>query len=113
MRKHSRVATPARLGYRDSDTESLRNYLRANITDPAVARMKLLAGAPRISMSQPTGTKGTTASDEVRAFYLAIVRVLVKDALTMLTSGRMNAKTMKLHTFQAALKIARNWRYYR
>ena len=113
MSPTARKDKTSRHGYKSGDKESLRKYLRANITNPAVARMKLLAGAPRISMTQPEGVKGTTASEEVRALYLAIVRVLVRDAAMVLKSGRDDAKTLKLHTFQTALKMARNWRYYR
>jgi hypothetical protein len=97
-------------GYIHGNPVSYRKYLKSNITDASVTRMKWLAGAPRLAftLSKEDGATSSTAADEVRALYTAILRVLVSDVMKVKT-----CKTVKLHHFQQALKLARDWRYYR
>lgn len=90
------------MSYADNNPASFVEFLRSQISDAAVNRMKHRAGAPRI--------ESKTGPNEVRALYYAILRVLLRDSLQLMEGKR--TRTLTLLNFQQALKLIRDWRYY-
>jgi histone H3/H4 len=99
--------------YIRGDPKSYSRFLKDNITDAAIGRMKLLAGGPRIQMSIPEGATGpgrTSAAQELRAFAMAIIRTLVNDTVCYTAIARR--RLIKVDDFKAALAAVRGRRYY-
>lgn len=93
---------------------SYTQFLKDNITDAAVGRVKLLAGGPRIQMSPPAGATGvnnTCAAHELRAFIMAILRTLIMDTLSFTEISRR--RLVKVEDFKTALASVRGRRYYK